>query len=723
MKQLALLLSLVFCACAVSAAGDWQSFVHSNHVADVWVDDDYVYWGSTGGVVIMDRLTGAESKVVKAVNGLRSNNVTAIEKDSAGRLWIGTADEGVGVLGPDGTWAFHSTGNLHLLSDEVTDIATLEALTVVATTGGITLFEDGQFSTFYDGSDWENSDCSKVPSAAIGESEVLVGTYCGVFSLDLTERSWSAVIPEPGEYRVDYNGSDTYWVTDTVDSLIYTYNGSNIEIISKAQIRPDAIYDVTARDSMVWVSTSNGPATYDFANQYWVRYKDNLVYRLQDSRPIFVAADTTVWLCTEDGMGILEEEGWEFIISAGPGGNYIRDIAVGGNGDVWCTTGERGGGPVDAYIGLLHYDGFAWEHMRDPEITSDRTYCVETNPVDGAVWVGFWHPGRWALVRFDAASGEMSSHTDLLKAQVVADIHFDDDGSMVLAEYTYGLGIVCPGEDAVHYIKTEDSDCINTYCVTAVGPGPEGGYVFGDYCELEVYRLNPGPSCTDKTDDDCELWTSVDGLIKGFAYAVARDPFGVVWLGTSGGLSAYDGTWHAVSSTMGVVWAIEIDSFGNKWVGCDQGLYMLRGFGTEWGDFEDDYELYDGSNSPLDGAPVKGLAFDADGALWIGTGGGGVRRYSPPKVEVQQKSWVEVFPNPYSEGNPDYHSKIQFSGYLPGSKIRIYTIAGELVAEIDANSAWTQERMEEQEIASGVYIYRARAEDGREFTGRFVIIR
>ena len=722
MKRLTLMLALVLCLCSVSASDDWESFVHSNHVTTVWVDEDYVYWGSTGGVVVYDASSGAESKLVKAVGGLRSNDVSAIARDDAGRLWIGTGDEGVSVLNPDGTWASHSTDNLHLLSDEVTEIAVRASVAVVATTGGITLFEDGAFSAFYDGSEWENSDCSRVYAVAAGVGEVLVGTDCGVFALDLTERSWDAVLLDPGEYRLDYDGSELYWFVDTADSLIYKYDGNTIEPVSKQLIRLNAIYDVTARDSMVWISTSEGPAEYDFTNEYWVHYKGNLEYRLQDSRPIFVGPDSTVWMCTEDGMAVLEESGWQFITSSGPGGNYVRDIAVDGSGTVFCATGERGA-PTDAQIGILRYDGFAWDQLRDPTILSDRAYCVETNPVDGSVWAGFWHSGRRDLLRFEAGSGLMSSHDELLAADVIADIHFDDDGTMVLAEYTYGLALVCPGQDAVHYTKTEDGECINTFCVTAVGPGPGDSYIFSDYCELEAYRIDPGPSCAAKTDDECERWTGVDGLVKGFAYAVARDRFGVVWLGTSGGLSAYDGTWHAVTAMIGVVWAIEIDEFGNKWVGCDQGLYLLKGFGTEWSDFEDDYELYDASNSPLDGSPVKGLDFDADGALWVGTGGGGVRKFSPAKAEVVERTWVDVYPNPYNEGTPAYADEVRFSGYLPGSRIRIYTVTGDLVAEIGANSAWTREKMAEQEIASGVYIYRAFAEDGGEFIGRLVIIR
>ena len=112
-------------------------------------------------------------------------------------------------------------------------------------------------------------------------------------------------------------------------------------------------------------------------------------------------------------------------------------------------------------------------------------------------------------------------------------------------------------------------------------------------------------------------------------------------------------------------------------------------------------------------------------------------KYSPsadtsdggPVVEA----WVDAYPNPYEEDAPVYDAdgnfvgrhvdKIRFRGFKPGSRIKIYTITGELVAEIDAASAWTKEAMEENETVSGLYIYHAYAEDGREFVGRIAVIR
>ena len=93
---------------------------------------------------------------------------------------------------------------------------------------------------------------------------------------------------------------------------------------------------------------------------------------------------------------------------------------------------------------------------------------------------------------------------------------------------------------------------------------------------------------------------------------------------------------------------------------------------------------------------------------------------------------MDVYPNPYGEGAPKFDldgaadghvEEVRFAGYKPGTRIKIYTLGGELVADIKAESAWTRDMMEANETVSGLYIYHAYALDGGEFIGRVAIIR
>ena len=84
---------------------------------------------------------------------------------------------------------------------------------------------------------------------------------------------------------------------------------------------------------------------------------------------------------------------------------------------------------------------------------------------------------------------------------------------------------------------------------------------------------------------------------------------------------------------------------------------------------------------------------------------------------------MDVFPNPYYSWEDTAGRGIRFTGYQVGSTIRIYSVAGDLVGEIDPAEPWNGTNGDGEQIVSGVYVYHAYAIDGREFTGKLVIVR
>jgi ligand-binding sensor domain-containing protein len=679
--------------------------------------------------VIYDRQSGAEEKIVKTIGGLKSNIVSAVVRDVAGRLWIGTAENGVSVLDAGGNWDFHSTQHLDLLGDQVTDMVTSGQWTAVATNGGLSLFFDGEFSTFFDGSDWNDPECSRVTGVASDGEKVLIGAECGLFEYDLTGQTWETVLLDPGDYRIDHDERDLFWVVNSTDSTVYTYDGSGLATVSKTFLKGNLLTDISVSDSSVWLVTSGGPKEFDFEFQQWKSETGGLDRGLWMSEPIIVQSDGLPLLATYLGLGVFDGDArtWTIETFSGPAGSYVQDLEIDADGMVWCATGQRGVVADDVSIGILTYDGTGWGRIAAPAVPNNNVYCLAPSPVERSMWVGIWDILEGDLLRYDLDNGQWTSYLDILQTRVISDVYVDDGGTVVFGQYWRTdasgvgyLGIMCGDDGVIQYSNTSDPGCLESATITSIGPGPDGSYLVGEFLQPVAEMINPGSSCIDKGDDDCEVWSSGDGLAGGVGYVSEVDDFGVVWFGTSGGLSSYDGIWHKVLTTAGAVWDVEIDAAGNKWVATDAGLFVLKGFGTTWDNFSDDFDRYDSSNSPLGDTPVKALAFNADGALWIGTAGGGIHRFTPPRTESGTKVWVDVYPNPYVESR---HTEIKFAGAMPGSRIAVYTVVGELVAEFNAQSAWSREEMDERDIASGVYVYRAVALDGREFIGRLVIIR
>ena len=98
-------------------------------------------------------------KLLKSEDGLASNEVTSVAVDASGQIWLGTAGEGVCILQTDSSWRFISTQTLALLSDDVLDIAVCGSVVGVGTAGGVTIFDDGVFRKFFNGTDWGRSGC------------------------------------------------------------------------------------------------------------------------------------------------------------------------------------------------------------------------------------------------------------------------------------------------------------------------------------------------------------------------------------------------------------------------------------------------------------------------------------------------------------------------------------------------------------------------------------
>ena len=93
---------------------------------------------------------------------------------------------------------------------------------------------------------------------------------------------------------------------------------------------------------------------------------------------------------------------------------------------------------------------------------------------------------------------------------------------------------------------------------------------------------------------------------------------------------------------------------------------------------------------------------------------------------------VVVIPNPYRGherwDQPGEH-RVQFQNLPPKAKIRVFTVAGDLVRELikdDARSGnldWDLKNTDHRDVASGIYLFRVLSDQGFESKGHFIVIR
>jgi len=110
-----------------------------------------------------------------------------------------------------------------------------------------------------------------------------------------------------------------------------------------------------------------------------------------------------------------------------------------------------------------------------------------------------------------------------------------------------------------------------------------------------------------------------------------------------------------------------------------------------------------------------------------------ITKHNKNVAAVEKMQEVFVVPNPFNiesgfGGKVGAEDKIGFYGLPKECTIRIFTYAGQLVETIQHNepvytTAWFQVTRNEQEIASGVYLYVVTTPEGDKFSGKFIVVK
>jgi len=113
----------------------------------------------------------------------------------------------------------------------------------------------------------------------------------------------------------------------------------------------------------------------------------------------------------------------------------------------------------------------------------------------------------------------------------------------------------------------------------------------------------------------------------------------------------------------------------------------------------------------------------------------------PPISEVGSAEETQVYPNPFVpyDGDPEtgeyglgnnqgiFFATGENSGFPAGTHLKIYTVAGELIAEERTNGIgriqWDGRTRDGDFVASGTYVYQITTPDGLEKVGKFSVIR
>lgn len=371
----------------------------------------------------------------------------------------------------------------------------------------------------------------------------------------------------------------------------------------------DAPAEVTlvaeARDGSLWAGTSDG-AVLHWNGSSWSRLEPGRPN--SDAAINAIAVDTagrtwigwlqyptppgTGWVSRYDGSGWTTFDGRD----AAPLAGAVWSIAQLADGAIWVATSG----------GLARFDGSSWtDETAQP--SGDRTTSSVAAGPDGVIWVaeGATSDAAITIRRFDGRSWIAYGPSDGLPA----------NGG-------YYTAWVVPTKDGVY-----------------VGTG-DGLYELTDSRWSRAWPPDSSPTNLGillALSRD-ELWASGDGGLWHFVKdawtnetidpsrptdapaVMALAPDGTLWAASEAGV-AYrrDGRWTVVDT--GAASAMAFDATGTVWVAgsatwrgsAGPELWTLRFDGTAWVK-----QPVEGCPLQSLGLPVRSLAFDATGVLWVG---------------------------------------------------------------------------------------------------------
>ena len=546
-------------------------------------------------------------------DGLASNWVNTIYCDDDGYLWFGTADGGV---------SRYKFSSQHLISDEnnftkkdgLADnnvqaiYQTPDGVMWFGTTNGLSRYDEkvgkGGFTTFTTQDGLVNNHILAIHQDKSGV--LWFGTAGGISRYDgnkfvnFTTRdglpdNWvSAIIDDEDGALWFGTGSRT-----SSDGGVCRYDGKGFPPFPKGG--KGGFITFTTQDGLIynkiraiyrdangalWFGTYRG-GVYRYDNKMLVNFttRDGL----GNNRVAAIAEDNdgALWFGTDNGVSRYENpplgKGGKggfinFTTQDGLAYNTIRDIHRSDNGILWFGT--NGGG-------ISRYDGKRFETLNQEDGLAYNRVNVIHETTDGALWIGTRATGISRLDIQKLTFQTLTEEDGLLDCHVHA-IHSDSDG------------ILWFGTDNGGVSRYE----IPPY--PPLGKGGEGGFV----------NLTVG-----------------DGLLSNKVLAIYRSTDGMLWFGTSEGISRYDGQrFLNITKEDGLadnyivtIWG---GSDGKLWFGTEEGGVSVYD-GTTWMSLD--------TRDGLASNEIRDIYEDKEGALWFGTSKG-ITRYrpnsSPPSVRI-----------------------------------------------------------------------------------------
>jgi ligand-binding sensor domain-containing protein len=724
-RFLPLLLILAMPACLYGF--EWQTFTNSNSVTSLASGNDQYWAATTGGVLNFNPATG---NIIKYVNtdGLGGTNINDVAYGNS-YFWFGSTDGRLSRFDPgQNSWKQFlfvdrdgSPLNISRLYPDGTELW-------VATNIGISLFDTerhgGEIKETY-------RRFGNIP-AGNGVSGMLI----------LNDTVWVATARGLAyALKSDPNLLDyTHWHSVTLNDLpdlpsedfqnIFIYQGmiygalprdligisidAGVAQIANSIHTPNTVRSIAVSNDTIYIG-SNAGSIYSWSGG--VMNTEELPFGPDSAITAMLRDDSYgLILGTEfQGLFVFQGREWTNFTTTGPANNMMIDGATTSDGRVWLA---EGGGWVSSF------DSEGWQSFLLPY---NSLLSLEADNQDN-VWVGTFGGGVFeitesSVLTYDMNNSSLIGNNDNLPSSlnfiVVYDMFFDHNDVMWFGCYRghvkRPISFLDEQTDSWDYY-TYDGFNLEAKIISIYSDGND---VWAGFEDAGLYQINYGDDPFNPADLTFKHYTRDSLLPSENVRIITADNKGQIVVGTDMGLAFKNPDERFFSRIVlpeGIgpqINDILFDDRNNMWVATRTGLALREAGATN-------IMAFTTANSDLIDDNVLALTLDGQRRLWALTGSGiSMLTYDIGTVTDNSEE-VYAYPNPFilSDGN----EKVEFN-YLGEVPIEIFSLDGRKIKTILSNVGWDGTNESGEKVASGLYLFFIRDENGNTYTGKIALIR
>ncbi|MCK4745604.1 MAG: hypothetical protein KAT15_01140, partial [Bacteroidales bacterium] len=354
------------------------------------------------------------------------------------------------------------------------------------------------------------------------------------------------------------------------------------------------------KEGTFWIGTNTGLNRFETQTNRFYRYfhdpGDEYSLVQNSVEDIILDPHDNLVIGTLGGISVLSIQDQQFYnysfntqIHTELNNEFVNCLYADEEGNIWIGT-DRGG--INQYN--VHQNEFEYL-VSSPEVEQS----LSSNTINSvwedeeALWVGTAGGG---LNRIDKSSGKYrhylydASMPASISSDFITCIQRDHLGNLLIGTWGFGLNHLHPGNE-------EDGNFMH-------------------------YLQDPG-------DDQ--------SLVNNFVSSMAEDRFGMIWIGTYGGLVVYspenqefNRILQSAEGLIDKIGCLNFDLYSNLWIGTEEGLYFIPASTNEplYLDFSRTTEYIHHVDLPgsLSGDYIISIFDDSFGNLWFGTYGNGLNK-------------------------------------------------------------------------------------------------